>query len=112
VVDRRSDASSTGMDVASLSDRTADDELSFVMVVQKCTPRNLPGARPQQPLGPISRLGFALSSREEVNAVAERAKQNALLKFGPTPMQVICALSAIRTGIRWSLHTAKLWRNH
>jgi len=84
VVDRHSDASSTGMDVAWLSDRTADDELSFVMVLQEGTPHHLPGAKPQMPPGPISHLGFAVPSREEVDAVANRAKRNSLLKFGPT----------------------------
>jgi catechol 2,3-dioxygenase-like lactoylglutathione lyase family enzyme len=42
VVDRHSDASSTGMDVAWLSDRSPDDELSFVMVLQEGTPHNAP----------------------------------------------------------------------
>jgi catechol 2,3-dioxygenase-like lactoylglutathione lyase family enzyme len=35
VVDRHSDASSTGMDVAWLSDRSPDNELNFVMVLQE-----------------------------------------------------------------------------
>jgi lactoylglutathione lyase len=82
VVDRHSDASSTGMDVAWLSDRTGN-ELSFAMVLQEGTPHILPGAKPQMPLGPISHLGFAVASREEVDAVAIRAKKNSLLKFGP-----------------------------
>jgi catechol 2,3-dioxygenase-like lactoylglutathione lyase family enzyme len=84
VVDRHSDASSTGMEVAWLSDRTPNDELSFVMVLQEGTPHNVPGAKPQLPLGPISHLGFALPSREEVDAIANQAKKEDLLKFGPT----------------------------
>lgn len=84
IVDRHSDASSTGMEVAWLSDRSHDDELSFVMVLQEGTPHNVPGAKPQQPLGPISHLGFDLASREEVDAVAGEAKKDGLLKFGPT----------------------------
>jgi hypothetical protein len=46
------------MDVAWLSDRSRDDELSFVMVLQEGKPHNLPDAKPQQPLGPISHLGL------------------------------------------------------
>jgi catechol 2,3-dioxygenase-like lactoylglutathione lyase family enzyme len=84
VIDRHSDASSTGMEVVWLSDRSANDQLSFVMVLQEGTPYNLPDAKPQPPLGPISHLGFALASREEVDAVAGEAKKAGLLKFGPT----------------------------
>jgi lactoylglutathione lyase len=84
VVDRHSDASSTGMEVAWLSDRSDDDELSFVMVLQEGTPHSVPGANPQQPLGPISHLGFDLASREEVDALASRANKDGLLKFRPT----------------------------
>lgn len=84
IVDRHSDASSTGMEVAWLSDRSHDDGLSFVMVLQEGIPQSVPGAKPQQPLGPISHLGFGLSSREEVDAVAGEAKKGGLLKFGPT----------------------------
>jgi lactoylglutathione lyase len=76
VVDWHSDASSTGMDVAWLSDGTVNDQLSFVMALQEGTPHILPGAKPQLPLGPISHLGFAVASREEVDAVANRAKKN------------------------------------
>src|SRR6476661_2518368 len=75
VVDRHSDASSTGMEVAWLSDRSVENELSFVMVLQEGTPHGLPGAKPQLPLGPISHLGFALASRREVDAVADEARK-------------------------------------
>ena len=84
VVDTHSDASSTGMNVAWLSDRSDDHELSFVLVLQEGIPTHVPGAKPQRPLGPISHLGFGLASREEVDAVAEEAKKDGLLKFGPT----------------------------
>jgi lactoylglutathione lyase len=84
VIDRHSDASSTGMEVVWLSDRPDDDRLRFVMVLQAGTPHALPGAQSQAPLGPISHLGFALASREEVDAVAEDARKEGLLKFGPT----------------------------
>jgi lactoylglutathione lyase len=83
-VDRHSDASSTGMEVAWLSDRSQGDELSFVMVLQEGSPHNVPGAKPQQPLGPLSHLGFGLSSRDEVDAVAADAEKEGLLRFGPT----------------------------
>jgi catechol 2,3-dioxygenase-like lactoylglutathione lyase family enzyme len=49
VIDRHSDASSTGMNVAWLSDRFPDDELTFVMVLQEGTPYNLPGANRSSP---------------------------------------------------------------
>ena len=84
VVDRHSDASSIGTEVVWLSDRSGDDELSFIMVLQEGAPRNLPGAKPQSPLGPISHLGFSLASREDVDAVAAQARRDSLLKFGPT----------------------------
>jgi hypothetical protein len=84
VVDRHFDASSTGMDVARLTDRSQNDELSFVMVLQEGIPSSLPGAKPQQPLGPISHLGFGLESRGAVDAVANEAKKDGLLRFGPT----------------------------
>ena len=84
VVDRHSDAASTGMQVAWLSDPSQDDALSFVLVLQEGTPTAVPGAKPQEPLGPISHLGFGVASREEVDATAEEAKKEGLLKFGPT----------------------------
>ena len=83
-IDRHSDASSTGMEVVWLSDRPPSDESSFVMILQEGTPQNLPNAKPQQPLGPISHLGFCLASRDEVDAVSSEAKKDGLLKFGPT----------------------------
>jgi catechol 2,3-dioxygenase-like lactoylglutathione lyase family enzyme len=83
-IERHSDASSTGMEVVWLSDRSPSDESSFVMVLQAGTPLALPDANPQQPLGPISHLGFALGSREEVDAIAAEASKEALLKLGPT----------------------------
>lgn len=83
VVERHSDASSTGMQVAWLSDRSDEDELSFVLVLQEGNPSTVPGAKPQLPLGPISHLGFGLSSREEVDMAAGEAKKVGLLKFGP-----------------------------
>jgi len=82
VVDQHSDRSSTGMEVAWLSDRSPQEELSFVMVLQEGTPN--PNTRPQLPLGPVSHLGFAVASRHEVDDLAAKAKKDRLLKFGPT----------------------------
>lgn len=72
------------MEVVWLCDRPASDASGFVLVLQEGIPHSLPNAKPQQPLGPISHLGFALGSREEVDAVAVEAKNQGLLKFGPT----------------------------
>jgi len=62
-IDRHSDASSTGREVVWLSDQLPSDESSFVLGLQGGTPHNLPDAKPQRPLGPISHLGFGLASR-------------------------------------------------
>jgi lactoylglutathione lyase len=83
VVDRHSDASSTGMEVVWLSEGDQDGGLGFVMVLQEGEPTLVPGAKPQQPLGPLSHLGFGLNSREDVDAVAAKAKEAGLLKLGP-----------------------------
>jgi hypothetical protein len=72
------------MEVVWLSDRPVDDENAFVLVLQEGTPRSIPNANPQSPLGPISHFGFALPSPEAVDAIANEAKQTGLLQFGPT----------------------------
>jgi hypothetical protein len=72
------------MEVVCLSDRPVDDENAFVLVLQEGTPRSIPNANPQSPLGPISHFGFALPSLEAVDAIANEAKQTGLLQFGPT----------------------------
>jgi lactoylglutathione lyase len=82
VIDRHSDATSTGMEVVWLSDRPASDENGFVLVLQEGTPHSIPDAKPQSPLGPISHFGFALPSREAVDAVANEGKTVGLLQFG------------------------------
>ena len=84
VADRHSDASSTGMQVVWLGEGDKDGGLGFVMVLQEGTPTIMPDAKPQSALGPISHLGFGLTSREDVDAVATKAKEGGLLKFGPT----------------------------
>ncbi len=114
VVDRHSDASSTGMEVVWLSDRSVDDENAFVLVLQEGTPRSIPNANPQSPLGPISHFGFALPSLEAVDAIANEAKQTGLLQFGPTflnPTLVICASFATRMATMLNSLTANLWEN-
>jgi lactoylglutathione lyase len=83
VADRHSDAPSTGMDVVWLSEGDRESGLGFVMVLQEGTPKLMPDAKPQLPLGPISHLGFGLNSRAEVDEVAAKAKANGSLKLGP-----------------------------
>jgi lactoylglutathione lyase len=83
VADHHSDASSTGMDVVWLSEGDKESGLGFVMVLQEGTPKLMPDAKPQLPLGPISHLGFGLNSRAEVDEIAAKAKANGSLKLGP-----------------------------
>jgi catechol 2,3-dioxygenase-like lactoylglutathione lyase family enzyme len=83
VADRHSDAASTGMDVVWLSEGDKDGGLGFVMVLQEGAPTIMPGAKPQSPLGPISHLGFGVNSREDVDAIAAKAKESGTLKLGP-----------------------------
>ena len=83
VIDRHSDASSTGMEVIWMSDQPAAEENSFVLVLQEGVPKSTPDAAPQSPLGPISHFGFAVPSREDVDAVASEAKTSGPLRFGP-----------------------------
>jgi len=83
VIDRHSDASSTGMEVIWMSDQPAAEENSFVLVLQEGVPKSTPDAAPQSPLGPISHFEFAVPSREDVDAVASEAKTSGPLRFGP-----------------------------
>ena len=53
-------------------------------MIPEGTPIRVPNAKPQQPLVPISHLGFDLASHEDVDAIAEEARKDGLLKFGPT----------------------------
>jgi len=84
VANRHSDVSTTGMEVVWLSEGDNDGGLGFVMVLQEGEPKLMPDAKPQLPLGPISHFGFGLNSRDEVDALAANAKENGILKFGPT----------------------------
>jgi lactoylglutathione lyase len=49
LIDRNSDASSRGMEVAWLSDRSENDELSFVTVLQEGTPLAFRGRNDNNP---------------------------------------------------------------
>src|SRR5260370_12223152 len=73
VVDRHSDASSTGMEVVWLSDRPVDEENAFVLGLQEGTPRSIPNANPQSPLGPITHFGLALPPLAALCAIANAA---------------------------------------
>ncbi len=84
VIDRHSDASSTGMDVIWMSDQPNAEENKFVLVLQQGSAKSIPGAAPQSPLGPISHFGFAVPSRQDVDAIAGEAKATGLLRLGPT----------------------------
>jgi lactoylglutathione lyase len=83
VIERHSDKASTGMEVAWLSDREPGRETEFVMVLQAGVPAIMPNAQPQSPLFPISHLGFAVESKEEVDRLANLAKGEGRLRFGP-----------------------------
>jgi lactoylglutathione lyase len=82
VDNHHSDAWSTGMDVVWLCEGDKAGGLGFVLVLLEGTPAS--GAKPQLPLGPMSHLGFGLNSHEDVDAIAAKAKDEGLLKFGPT----------------------------
>jgi len=84
VIDRHSDASSTGMEVAWLSDRPAFDENGFVLVLQEGTPRSVPGAKPQSPLEPISHLDLRYRRERPWMPAPTEGKNVGLLQFGPT----------------------------
>jgi len=97
VIDRHSDASSTGMEVVWLSDRPVDDESAFVLVLQEGTPRSIPVRRRSRPRPHQSlRLRLAVSRFSRRNG---RSGKNAgLLQFGPPfsiPTPAISASSAI-----------------
>ena len=107
VIDRHSDGTSTGMEVVWLSDRS-DDGLSFVMVLQEGNPSNVPGAKPQQPLGPISHLGFGLESRKAVDALADEARKDGLLN-GSQVLEPICRVSVCHQRSGWSHSGVLSW---
>jgi catechol 2,3-dioxygenase-like lactoylglutathione lyase family enzyme len=109
VIDRHSDASSTGMEVVWLSDRSDDDELSFVLVLQEGTPTNAPGTKPQQPPGPISHLGFGLASRAEVDAVAEEAKKDGPAEIGSHVSEPVCRILVHHHRSGWAYSRILPW---
>jgi catechol 2,3-dioxygenase-like lactoylglutathione lyase family enzyme len=83
VIQRHSDATSTGMNVVWLGDGDLTNRPTFVLVLLEGQPISPMGGLPQLPLGPMSHLGFALGSRAEVDEVAQRAKSIGILRLGP-----------------------------
>jgi len=86
VIQRHSDASSTGMNVVWLSDAVEGGRPTFVLVLLEGLPQFPPGglvSLPQLPLGPMSHLGFSLGSRKEVDELAALAKSRRILRHGP-----------------------------
>jgi lactoylglutathione lyase len=83
VIEQHSDAASTGMEVVWLSDRPEGATTEFVLVLQEGTPHILPDVQPQLPLAPISHLGFSVPTREDVDQIAETARERGILRFGP-----------------------------
>jgi len=82
-IERHSDASSTGMNVVWLSDAVEGGRPTFVLVLLEGHPVGPLSGLPQLPLGPMSHLGFALNSREEVDEIAAHAKNLRILRQGP-----------------------------
>lgn len=74
----------TRMRTAWLSDRPEGRETEFVLVLIEGDPPMIEDAHPQQPIAPVSHLGFSVESREEVDRIAERARAAGILRFGPT----------------------------
>ena len=89
----------TQMRVAWLSDRPPGQETEFVIVLLEGQPTLLTAekVKPQAPLGPISHLGFAMESREEVDKIAEMGKQSGILSFGPAYINEVVAYICILT---------------
>jgi lactoylglutathione lyase len=73
----------TNMRTAWLSDRPPGRETGFVLVLLEGDPPQIKGAKPQVPIAPISHMGFSVQTREDVDKIAERARQAGILKFGP-----------------------------
>ena len=73
----------TQMRTAWLSDRPEGRETEFVLVLLEGNPPQIPGARPQVAIAPVSHMGFSTESREDVDRIAERGQQAGILKFGP-----------------------------
>jgi len=87
-IEQHSDKDSTGMEVVWLGEDVIGTRPRFVLVLMAGTPLFPPGAQPQLPLGPLSHLGFAVSSRAEVDAIASRASARGILRFGPKMLNV------------------------
>lgn len=79
----------TEMRTAWLSDRDKGRETEFVIVLLEGTPPQIPNAKPQLPLAPISHMGFSMPTREDVDRTAERGRELGVLKFGPVYLNEI-----------------------
>ena len=93
VIDRHSDASSTGIEVVWLGDRPASDENGFVLVLQEGTPRSIPGAKPQSPLGPISHFWICVTVARGRGCRRHRGEKCGLAAVWPHFSESLCRLS-------------------
>ena len=73
----------TQMRTAWLSDRPPGRETEYVLVLIQGNPPQIPGARPQVPIAPVSHMGFSVETREEIDRIADHARAAGILKFGP-----------------------------
>jgi catechol 2,3-dioxygenase-like lactoylglutathione lyase family enzyme len=101
VVDRHSDASSTGMDVAWLSDRTGNDELSFAMVLQEGTPHILPGGETADAAGPDQPSGFRRCLPRGGGRSSHSGEEELPAEIRPGILKSICRLFVHHQRSRW-----------
>ncbi len=73
----------TKMRTAWLSDRPEGRETEYVLVLLEGNPPQIPGARPQAAIAPVSHMGFSTETREDVDRIADRGREAGILKFGP-----------------------------
>jgi catechol 2,3-dioxygenase-like lactoylglutathione lyase family enzyme len=73
----------TNMRTAWLSDRPLGRETEFVLVLIEGDPPQIKNAKPQVPIAPVSHMGFSVETHDDVDRIAERARQAGILKFGP-----------------------------
>lgn len=79
----------TNMRTAWLSDRNKGHETEFVIVLLEGTPPQFPAAKPQAALAPLSHIGIALPTREDVDRIAEKGRDAGTLRFGPVYLNEI-----------------------
>jgi catechol 2,3-dioxygenase-like lactoylglutathione lyase family enzyme len=73
----------TNMRTAWLSDRPLGRETEFVLVLIEGDPPQIKNAKPQVPIAPVSHMGFSVETHDDVDRIADRARQAGILKFGP-----------------------------